>query len=77
MYIKERVSYYCMYLILACVNNFAKLNGISSCFEGHFLGIRRGVELHQEEVTYFYYVYKRFFNFCRVFTFSNVFFIFI
>jgi len=29
MYIKERISYYCMYLILACVNNFAKLNGIS------------------------------------------------
>jgi len=27
--------------------------------EGHFLGIRRGVELHEEEVTFFYYVYKR------------------
>jgi len=32
--------------------------------EGHFLGIRRGVELHEEEVT--------FFN-----TFTNVFFIFV
>jgi len=35
---------------------------IPSCLEGHFLGIRRGVELHKEEVTFFYYVYKRFFK---------------
>jgi len=32
--------------------------------EGHFLGIRRGVELHEEEVTFFI-------------TFTNVFFIFV
>ena len=38
---------------------------IPSCFEGHFLGIRRGVELHQEEV--FLLRLQTFFCFCHVF----------
>ena len=50
---------------------------IPSCIEGHFLGIRRVVELHQEEVgpNVFYYVYNRFFILSRFYV-SNVFFCF-
>jgi len=38
-------------------------------FEGHFLGIRRGVKLHKEEVTFFITFTNVFFYFCHVFTF--------
>jgi len=45
--------------------------------EGHFLGIRRGVEIHYEAVTFFITFTNVFLNFCHVFTFLTFFIIFI
>jgi len=46
---------------------------IPTFLEGYFLGIRREVELHQQEVTFFITFTRRFLYFCHVFTFFNVF----
>jgi len=41
--------------------------------QGHFLGIRRGVELHEENVTFFITFTNVFFIFVTSFTFFDVF----
>ena len=45
---------------------------IPSCLEGHFLGIRRGVEIFWEQVTFFI-TFTNVFYFCHVFTFLTLF----
>jgi len=45
-----------------------------SCLEGHFLGIRRGVEQHYEEVTFFFITFTNVCYFCHVF---NVFYFYL
>jgi len=50
---------------------------IPSCLEGHFLGIRRGVELHYEEVTFLLRLQTFFFIIVTFLTFFNVFYFYL